>query len=157
MARSQIAADPEYATTFSRFGHEIDQEFVRNRVPVQNRTPEAYKMVADMVRGRHWKELAREEAQRLAATHAPGTARSSPDSGFSPETPQGDALDQAWDSDHPYFKAVRTQGLNKRDIREAAQRQGLAIDKFVNLVQGSNTIIAPDGKHVQMRREVTNA
>lgn len=155
IARSQIANDPKFSDVFKRYGHEIDQEFIRNGIATAARTPEAYRMVAEMVQGRHWRELAHEEAARLAAGQAPGTVRSSPDGQTFASTPQGDALDQIWDTDAEYFKNARLQGLTKSDVREAAQRQGLPIDKWVKMVTSADVFVAPDGKHVQMRRVMT--
>lgn len=155
LARSQVATDPNFAQVFSRYGHEIDQEFVRNNIPVTNRTPDSYRMVAEMVQGRHWKEFAREEAVKLASEGVgQGTARSSVGPGNFEGSSGGDALDEAWEDDVSFFSAMRAQGLNKSDVREAARKQGLPIDKWVKMVSGSNVFIAPDGKHVQMRRQI---
>lgn len=153
IARSQVANDPKFNDVFKKYGHEIDQEFVRNGIPVANRTPDAYRMVAEMVQGRHWRELAREEAARLAVSGAPATVRSQPGNpGQFDTSPQGDALDQVWDSDHEFFKNARLQGLHKSDVREAARRQGLPIDKWVKMVTSADVFVAPDGKSMQMRR-----
>jgi hypothetical protein len=98
--------------------------------------------------------MAHEEAARLAAIGGAGTVRSvvGP-GGFSDET-VGDALDEAWDSDAQFFSAMKGQGLNKSDVREAARKQGLPIDKWVKMVSGSNVFVAPDGKHVRMSRQM---
>jgi hypothetical protein len=150
LARQQLASDPEYKDIFDKYGHEIDSEMHTNHIPPEARTPQAYRVLADMIRGRHYKELAREEAERLLQVTGPGTVRV----GSSPGTPLsavgGDILDQAWDSDDvQYFKSVRAAGTTKPEVREAARRQGYTIDEFVKLVSGDAFVIAPDGSHIK--------
>ena len=157
MARAQISNDNKYSEVFDRYGHEIDQEFIKNNIPQTARTPDSYRMVAEMVQGRHWRELARDEASRLAAAGVgAGTARTTLDGVPLIDTgPQGDVLDQMWESDNDFFRSLRAQKLSKSDVREAAQRQGLPIDKWVKIVSGDDVFVAPDGKHVQIRHTHT--
>lgn len=150
LARQQLATDAEYKDVFEKYGHEIDSEMHTNHIPPEARTPQAYRVMADMIRGRHYKEMARDEAERLMQITGPGTVRV----GASPGTPissvGGDILDQAWDSDDiTYFKSVRAAGTTKTDVREAARKQGYTIDEFVKLVSGDAFIVAPDGSHIK--------
>lgn len=152
LARNQISHDPEYVDLFTKYGHEIDLEMQNNNIPPQARTPQAYKVVADMVRGRHYKELARAEAERLMSEGGPGTVRV----GSSPGTPHsaepGDSLDRAWSSGQVgYFESAKAAGTTKQDVREAAKRQGYTIDQFVKLVSGDDFVVAPDGSNIKKR------
>ena len=154
MARSQIAAEDKFTDVFARYGHEIDQEFIKNNIPQSARNPDSYRMVAEMVQGRHWRDMAHEEAARLAAIGGTGTVRSTVGSGDFANESLGDALDEAWDAGDQFFSAMKGQGLSKSDVREAARKQGLPIDKWVKMVSGSNVFVAPDGKHVRMSRQM---
>ena len=151
LARQQLAADPEYNDIFTKYGHEIDMEMQNNNIPPQARTPQAYKIMADMIRGRHYKELARAEAELLLQNRGPGTVRvgSDPGSGFN-DGGAGDTLDRAWASDKiPYFRSSKAGGLTKADVREAAKRQGYTVDEFVTLVSGDDFVVAPDGSNIK--------
>ena len=150
LARSQLASDPEYNEIFTKYGHEIDMEMQNNNIPPQARTPQAYKIMADMIRGRHYKELARAEADKLLQNRGPGTVRvgSDPGSGFTESA--GDVLDQAWAKDNiSYFRSSKAGGLTKADVRMAAKRQGYTIDEFVKLVSGDDFVVAPDGSNIK--------
>lgn len=152
LARNQLASDPEYTDIFAKYGHEIDTEMHSNNIPAQARTPQAYKLVADMVRGRHYKELARAEAERIYASGGPGTVRVGSSPGGIGSDPSGDILDQAWSADEiPYFRSAKAGGTSKADVREAARRQGYAIDEFVKLVSGDDFVVAPDGSNIKKR------
>ena len=151
LARQQLAADPEYNEIFTKYGHEIDMEMQNNNIPPQARTPQAYKIMADMIRGRHYKELARAEAEKLLENLGPGTVRV----GSSPGTAllgggAGDSLDQAWENPNiNYFRSSKAGGLTKTDIRDAAAKQGYTIDEFVKLVSGDDFVVAPDGSNIK--------
>ena len=152
MARSNVATDKEYNYVFERYGPEIDLLLETNGVPVQQRTIEAFQMAADVIRGRHYKELAQHEAQALLANA--GVQTGTVHGGTMPSGSagaSGDALDHLWETEHDYVKSAKGNKLTKRDIREAIKKQGHTVDAFVKLLDNNHMFIAPDGKHITTR------
>jgi hypothetical protein len=152
MARNNVATNPDYAKVFERYGPEIDLLLQENDVEPHRRTIEAFTMAADVIRGRHYKELAQQEAQAILANagNLTGTVRGGmTPSGGAPIS--GDALDKLWETEHPYVVSAKGNRLSKADVRDAIKVQGHTVDSFVKILDTNNMFIAPDGKHITMR------
>jgi hypothetical protein len=151
MARQQIANDPIYKEVFDKWGHEVDQEFAKNGVGPNQRTPDAYRLVGDIIRGRHVQDLARAEADRILASggHAP-TVRAGTGGAMVPAAPPGDAFDAAWDANEiGLIKMAKQHGVSKDDLRKSISMQGHSVDDWVKMVSGGNVFVSPDGKNVR--------
>ena len=71
MARSQ-SINGKHKDVWTRFGPEIDE--VMTKVPPQNKAdPSMWDQAAEMIAGRHWRDLASAEAERKAGLGAAGT------------------------------------------------------------------------------------
>ncbi len=148
MARQQIANDPIYSEVFSKWGHEVDQEFARNGVAPNQRTPDAYRLVGDIIRGRHVNDLARAEADRILASggHAP-TIRAGVGGAMLPSAPPGDAFDQAWEEGKiGLIQAAQYNNVTKEDMRKSIKHTGHTVDEWVKLMSGDNVFVATDGR-----------
>jgi len=148
MARQQIVNDPVYAEVFSKWGHEVDQYFAQQGVGVNQRTPDAYKLVGDIIRGRHVNDLARDEADRILQSggHAP-TIRAGVGGAMLPSAPPGDAFDQAWeDGELSIIQAAKYNNVTKDDMRKSIKHTGHTVDEWVKLMSGDNVFIAADGR-----------
>lgn len=107
----------KYSDVWKRYEPEILAEVQRVTDP-RLHSIELYETAAEIVQGRHWRDFAREEAERMLASGAMGTERSaSPGSPFSAPTPS-DKLDEAWKSDHPYFERARQNFRTSQEFRE---------------------------------------
>ena len=148
MARQQIANDPEYSEVFSKWGHEVDQEFAKNGVTPNQRTPQAYRLVGDIIRGRHVKDLAQAEAARILASggHAP-TVRAGVGGELLISAPPGDAFDQAWEAGEiGIIQAAKYNNVTKEDMRKSIKHTGHTVDEWVKLMSGDNVFISSDGR-----------
>lgn len=148
MARQQIANDPEYIEVFSKWGHEVDQEFARNGVTPNQRTPQAYRLVGDIIRGRHVTDLARVEAERMLASggNVP-TVRAGTGGELVLSAPPGDAFDQAWDEGEiGIIQAAKYNNVTKEDMRKSIKHTGHTVDEWVKLMSGDNVFVATDGR-----------
>jgi hypothetical protein len=157
MARNTVAGNSEYKEVFHRYGPEIDLLLQQQGVPLHNRTIEAFEMAAQIVRGRHYKELARQEAQQMVAQPSSGSGTigggTAPTGDFAPS---GDALDIFWESDHDYVRSAKANKLTKTQVRQAIKETGHTAETFVKMLDNNDMFIAPDGKHITMRGK-TNA
>jgi hypothetical protein len=157
MARNTVAGNPEYQDIFSRYGPEVDLLLQQQGVPLHNRTIEAFEMAAQIIRGRHFKELAKAEAQKIVTQPSAGggtvTGGTAPTGDF---TPSGDALDIFWETDHDFVRSARSNKLTKSDLRTAIKQTGHTAESYVKMLDSNDMFIAPDGKHITMRGK-TNA
>ncbi len=148
MARQQIANDPTYKEVYDKWGHEVDQYFAQQGVVPNQRTPDAYRLVGDVIKGRHVTDLARAEADRIlqAGGHAP-TVRAGTGGQMLPSAPPGDAFDQAWeDSELSIIQAAKYNNVTKEDMRKSIKHTGHTVDEWVKLMSGDNVFIATDGR-----------
>lgn len=151
MARQQIANDPTYKEVFDKWGHEVDQYFAQQGVGPNQRTPDAYRLVGDVIKGRHVTDLARAEADRIlqASGHA-STVRAGTGGVMVPSAPPGDAFDLAWDADEiPLIKMAKQHGTPKDDVRKSITMGGYSVDDWVKMMSGDNVFVSPDGKTVR--------
>lgn len=157
MARQQAANDPAYKEVFDLWGHEVDQEFARNQIGPNQRTPQAYRMVGDIIKGRHVEDLARAQADRILAAggHAP-TVRAGTGGAIVASAPVGDAFDIAWEANEiPLIQMAKQHHTSKEDVRTSITRGGYSIDDWLKMMAGDNVFVSPDGKNVRTTTPLT--
>lgn len=142
MARDACRRDPEYADVWDAYAPEIDA--LMQRVPMQNRAdPKSWQQAAEMVAGRHRKELARKEAERLAAEGNLGATISGDattpgaDSG-----PSRDAISQLFADDHPAIQKFKEQGISAQKVRSHGVQMGHSPDEYAKILTGAYRVTA---------------
>ena len=114
-------------------------------------------MAAQIIRGRHFKELAKAEAEKIVTQPSSGggtiTGGTAPTGDFAPS---GDALDRFWETDHDFIRSAKANKLTKADLRNAIKETGHTPESYVKMLDSNDMFIAPDGKHITMRG-TTNA
>lgn len=131
-----------HADVWRRFEPEIMAEIAS--IPSAQWTVSLLDKAAEIVQGRHWREFAQEEVQRIASTQGFGTERANAPG--APSAPlQGDALDEAWDTDSAYFVKARSEGLTKADLRELMRKLKLAPEAFVKSVTNDSLLATKGG------------
>lgn len=144
-ARELSKRDPKLSDVWERYEPEV-MKYIQN-VPVQNRTKDAWDMAAKLVKADHMDEMVAQQAerQRSRSGSAPVTGRpsGSPDTGREPV--YNDAIEKFYDSDHPYVKRCREQGITEAKLRERAAAMGLGPEEFVENITGQNLITSPTG------------
>lgn len=132
----------KYSDVWKRFEPEILAEVHGIQDPRMH-TVELYEKAAEIVQGRHWREFVNAEVERTLANGGMGTERAN-GGGAAPSSPSSaDALDSAWDSDHPYFERVRSTFRTKTEFRDHVRNSlKLPIDTFVNNILANKTITA---------------
>lgn len=141
MARNASRSDPEYADVWASYGHEIDLEMAKASVEMRA-NPDMWKLAADLVAGRHRKELARKEAERIAA--------SMPDAGTldgsggipSAAPPASDPLAALWRERPDIAEAYERDGLPLEKVRAHALARGLNLEKFAESIRNRHVIHA---------------
>lgn len=114
-----LAKRGRYADVWKRFEPEILGE-------LHGISPAAYNeslldKAAEIVQGRHWRDFVNEAASALVANGGVGTERGTQPGGDAAPS-VGDALDEAWESDNPYFVRAREQKLSKTQMRDFITR-----------------------------------
>jgi hypothetical protein len=122
--------DPEYKDVWSKYGSEIEQEMVRNNVPAHMRTKQAWDLVAKLVRGNHWRELATELADQRLQGGGFGTEGSSAVGG-SPAS-AGDPLSTFWNSGSAWVEKAKATGMTLQSLRAHITRQGIPEQQWVD-------------------------
>ena len=127
-AMAHAFARQQHADAFQRFGPEIEAEL--SRIPVEMRNLDNITTIVDVVRGRHWRELAEEKARELAASIAP-TLRSNgnglPGSGGPASTTptlQSDKIPDAW------RQKAQAVGLDDAAIADFCRANGMTTQQF---------------------------
>jgi hypothetical protein len=128
-------AEQRDTDVFKRYGHEIDAEI--NRLPMEMRNAEAYELAINMVRGKHWRELAREEADRLNSNQGTGLERGAGAPGM--PLPSLDPLDELFANPPETFKAA---GMTKSDVLNYCQKTGRNVNEYAKSVLGGNVLTA---------------
>lgn len=140
LAKNASKTDPNVSDVWRRYEPEIEAKLAS--IPQHLRTKQLYDEAASIVRGAHWRDFAREEAQRLVATGS-GSERVS--SGGAMPAPQVDALDTFWDTSHPFVDTAKSHGMTKADIRSFLRRSGKSVDQYVNEAQLGTIVRTPNG------------
>lgn len=135
-AQSKMLAkqDPDVADVFERYEPEI-VALVEQQTQPQARTVDTWKTAAEVVAGRHRNELAEAKAEEMAAQMNPSPTNRQ---GGGQGTPTGgrnyrDAIDELWESDHPYVEYCEEQGMTAEDLREQAAKMGHDPETFVEI------------------------
>lgn len=118
---------PQYADVFKRYEPEIQQALAR--IPKHLWNLDTMETVTTFVRGKHYAELAREEAQRLAAQMEPamrstGAAGPVPTPPTNPASLDGAKLPEEWRA-----RAKRV-GLTYRAVQEFCFQNGMSPEQF---------------------------
>lgn len=89
-------ARKEYADEFKRWGPEIESTLAQ--IPAEARTLDNIATIVDNVRGRHWKELVADEAQRVASGNLPTARANGSAPAGQPSSPfnTSDKIPQQW-------------------------------------------------------------
>lgn len=142
----RASKEGENALIWQRWGPEI--EALCAQMPLQLKAnPQTWEEAVSIVRGRHYKELAQAEAERLAAGngHAPMTERGS----STPDAPRGSdmrPLDKMFADNHPYAKRFKDAGLSAADIRARLPKMGYtgpdAEKNYVEAVTNSHIVLS---------------
>lgn len=135
-ARHLAKSDPEFSDIWRRYEPEIEAELAG--IPQMQRSKELYDKAAEIVRGRHWRDFAREEAERIGATSG-FTERGAP-AGGTPPAAVGDPLDTYFESDAPHARFARDNGLTKAQIRAYCKATGTSIEDYVKNAASENLI-----------------
>jgi len=131
-----------YADVWRRWEPEIEQQLAG--IPTHQRTKQLYDQAALLVRGLHAEELANERAQQMLASRDTGTESTHGAGGAPPASP-GDALDEAWDSGHPFFEKAKSYGMSKERIREHCARSGISVADYVKNATLGTVVQSPSG------------
>jgi hypothetical protein len=128
-------AEQRESDVFRRYGHEIDAEI--NRLPMEMRNAEAYELAINMVRGKHWRELAREEADRLNSNQGTGLERGAGAPGM--PLPSAEPLDELFANPPESFKAA---GMTKSDVLNYCQKTGRNVNEYAKSILDGNVLTA---------------
>lgn len=135
-ARELSRRDPAVADVWQKYAPEIEVELAG--IPAYQRNKQLYDKAAEIVRGRHWKDYARDEASRLAAS-VPATERFGESGGHYPGSAR-DALDDFFDSNHPYVGFARSQGMTKEMVRQQLRTMGTSAEDWVKGAKAGSVI-----------------
>lgn len=153
MARSAARSDPERSDVWEKYAAEIDMEM--SRVGLEQRASvDAWNMAADLVAGRHRRELAQDYAERAAAR--PDTGMEGADGGPAPGAPQRSSLDplgQLFADDDPAVASLRERGMTEAKVRENLPKMGHTPASYAALLKKHGGTISyaerSDGRTVQ--------
>ncbi len=132
LARSASKQDPMVSHVWNRYEPEIEAEL--RGIPAHQRSKVLYDKAAEIVQGRHYRELAREEASKLAASSGFMTDRSN-NVGDPAQPSQGDALDTFWKTDHPSVRFSERNGVSKAQVRDFCKKMQISVDQYVKNAQ----------------------
>ncbi len=129
---------PQYKTVFDKYGPEFHTEVAR--LPAAARSLDNLQTVADLIRGRHVEEIARERAAELAAT-TPPTMRPNGFAGSSGAPPtdngqslQSDAIPAAWK------QRALEQGLTDESIAEFCRANNQTPAQFYAMLNKTRVV-----------------
>lgn len=138
LARDTASRDASMAEVWSKYGPEIDMTMTN--VPMQNRADVAmWRQAAELVAGKHYKELARGEAERLASTADSGMLSSGGGVGTASPT-SGDPIDRLFADDHPSIQAFKRIGKSAADIRQHALTMGHSSEAYAEMLKNKRTL-----------------
>lgn len=136
-AKQLAKQDADVADVFQSYEQEIVAEMAN--IPQNQRTVDAWKTAAELVAGRHRKELAQQEAERLAAeqqqpspTNRQGGGQAAPD-----ERSYRDEIDKFWHNnpDHEYVRFAKQNDVTPADLRSRARAMDMEPAQFVELIR----------------------
>jgi hypothetical protein len=123
---------------WSKYGPEIDMTMTN--VPIQNRADvNMWRQAAELVAGKHYKELARGEAERLASTADSGMLSSGGYSTNASPSSRG-PIDQLFIDNHPSIQPFKDIGKSAADIRQHAQAMGHTPEAYAEMLKNKSTL-----------------
>lgn len=131
-ARDAAMRSPAHEDVWRRYGPEIDAMMAT--VHPQGRTdPAIWGQAAELVAGKHYRELARVEADRLIASGA----GSLPTTGTTGAAPAGtsDPIDALFHDNHPAIEGFRRIGKSASDVRAFATSMGHSPEAYANMLK----------------------
>jgi hypothetical protein len=131
IARNASRSDPEYSDVWSEYAPEIDA--LMASLPVEQRAnPQMWNQAAEMVAGRHRKELARKLAERLAASPSDtGTISTDGVGDSTGRAAPSDPIDRLF-SEHPEIaERYRANGVDAAKLRSHLATMGRDPAQFV--------------------------
>lgn len=123
-------ADPQYADVWKKYAGEIEQEMVRNKVPPHAQTKDAWDLLAGIVQGRHYRELADEIANQRLNAGGFGTESGS-QAGQSGSGGGGGSLESFWAADSAWVQKAKASEMTLQSLRAHILRQGISEEKWV--------------------------
>lgn len=140
MARDAASRDPSTAEVWKRYGPEIDATMAA--VPLQNRADvNMWRQAAELVAGKHYRELARLEAERLASTSDGGIL---PTGGIGGGGTAGggslDPIDKLFAEDHPSIQAFKAIHKSASDVRAHAAAMGHTPEAYAEMLKSKRTL-----------------
>jgi hypothetical protein len=138
LARDTASKDPAMAEVWSKYGPEIDMTMAN--VPIQNRADMSmWRQAAELVAGKHYKELARGEAERLAATGDSGMLPSGGSlGGTSPAS--ADPIDRLFIDNHASIQAFKAIGKSSAEVRAHASAMGHSSEEYAEMLKNKRTL-----------------
>lgn len=130
-----------FADVWRRWEPEIEMQM--QSIPMHLRTSELYDQAAAIVRANHVEEIAQERAQQMLQASNTGTERV-PGAGGAPAAATQDKLDEMWDSGHPFFEGLKSEGATKQRIRDFCRTTGQSVDDYV---KGATLGVITPSKH----------
>lgn len=142
LARESASRNVKHEKAFNKFGAEIDAELAK-LPPVARIDPNMWGQAADLVAGRHWRELAREEAARLAQQSAYDLTAGGNAVASGAQT--GDKLSQLWRENSPYVQWAKSARVTEEMMRRRAEAEGKTPDEYAESLQRSERFHAVGG------------
>ena len=139
MARSSAFADPENKDVVDAYGPEIDATMAA--LPLQNRTDRnTWVQAIEIVAGRHRKELARAEAEKLFASGDAGMLATGGTPG-APNTPSSNRspISQLFFDNDPCIANFLEQGMNASAVIAHSDRMGYTETEYVDVLQSKKS------------------
>lgn len=143
-AKLTVKRDPEYQDVFDEYEPEIVAE-MQNINPAQ-RTVKAWQTAAEIVAGRHRKELGQKYAQQAQPEPSPTARQGGAPAGA--DKSYRDAIDELLDSDHQYAQYCHDKDVTAEDLRRRASEMDLSPEEFVEIVKRGNMVTSVSGIEV---------
>lgn len=140
LARDASSRDARWVDVWRRYAPEIDALVAANTVqnPMARTQKALWDQAAEIVQGRHYRELAAEEAQRLAAANPMTTVRPS-DNGSAPvyTNVSADGLDELMASNDPWAISAREADMTPTMVREYCAKRNIPVATYLEQIKRS--------------------
>jgi len=141
LARDASARDTRWTDVWRRFGPEIDALVATNTVqnPVARTQKSLWDQAAEIVQGRHYRELAAEEVERQRAQPAPSSTVRPSDNGYAPNytVTSTDGLDELFASNDAWAVSAREADMNPTMIREYCAKRNIPVETYIKQIKQS--------------------
>lgn len=139
IARDASKRDPERSDVWDSYEPEIMAE-MQKLPPQQKASVDAWNLAVDLVAGRHRRELAQQEAQKLAANRDTGTVSANDPAPDPTAGGSRDAIDELFANDHPAIQRYKDNGISKDRVKKQATHMGRSIDEYAELLKKNATV-----------------